>query len=213
MLQYQTIYPETLELLKKLMRFSQLDDFFLVGGSALALHLGHRISVDLDLFTQKDINTSDLLFFLNEKFELKNTTTDKNTVTGFINFHKINIKVEFISYKYKLLKPIIGADEIRLFELDDLIPMKLSAIAGRGAKKDFYDIFFLLEKYDLKEMLDLYKRKYATENLFHLLKSLTFFDDAENDPEPILLKKVNWKKVKQRVVDEVKKIVKNIKTS
>lgn len=208
MLQYQTIYPETLELLKKLMQFSQLDDFFLVGGSALALHHGHRISVDLDLFTQKDIITSDLLFFLNENFEIKKTTTDINTLTGFINFHQKNIKVEFISYKYELLKPIKSINEIRLLELDDLIPMKLSAIAGRGAKKDFYDIFFLLEKYDLKKMLDLYKRKFATDNLFHLLKSLTFFDDADKDPKPILLKKTEWIDVRNKIIEQVTKILK-----
>ncbi len=207
MLQYKAIHPVTLELLKDLMTEQIYEVFFLVGGTATALHLGHRISIDLDLFSQKDFDAERLKNHLTEKYNISSTTTTTNTLSTFINFKDTDIKVEFISYKYKLLKPIKIIDGIKLLELDDLIPMKLSAIAGRGSKKDFFDIYFLLRIFNLSKMLDLFKQKFDTENLFHMLKSLTFFDDAENDPEPILLEKVNWNEVKTRIIKEVNLIL------
>lgn len=203
MLQYKTIHPVTLELLKDLMTEQICEDFFLVGGTATALHLGHRISIDLDLFSQKEFDAEKLKKHLAEKYNISSSTTATNTLSTFVNFKDSDIKVEFISYKYKLLKPIKIIDGIKLLELDDLIPMKLSAIAGRGSKKDFFDIYFLFNKYNLSKMLDLFKQKFETENLFHILKSLTFFDDADNDPEPNLLEKVNWDEVKKIIVREV----------
>jgi hypothetical protein len=179
------------------------EDFFLVGGTATALHLGHRISIDLDLFSQKEFDAEKLKKHLAEKYNISSSTTATNTLSTFVNFKDTDIKVEFISYKYKLLKPIKIIDGIKLLELDDLIPMKLSAIAGRGSKKDFFDIYFLFNKYNLSKMLDLFKQKFETENLFHILKSLTFFDDADKDPEPNLLEKVNWDEVKKIIVREV----------
>lgn len=203
MLQYKTIHPVTLELLKDLMTEQICEDFFLVGGTATALHLGHRISIDLDLFSQKEFDAEKLKKHLAEKYNISSSTTATNTLSTFVNFKDTDIKVEFISYKYKLLKPIKIIDGIKLLELDDLIPMKLSAIAGRGSKKDFFDIYFLFNKYNLSKMLDLFKQKFETENLFHILKSLTFFDDADKDPEPNLLEKVNWDEVKKIIVREV----------
>lgn len=99
------------------------------------------------------------------------------------------------------------ADGIRLLELEDLIPMKLSAIAGRGAKKDFYDIYFLLEKFPLTQMLELFKKKYEPENTFHLLKSLTFFDDAELEPGLKSFRHIDWQEVKNKIVKEVRSIL------
>lgn len=203
MLQYKTIHPVTLELLKDLMTEQICEDFFLVGETATALHLGHRISIDLDLFSQKEFDAEKLKKHLAEKYNISSSTTATNTLSTFVNFKDTDIKVEFISYKYKLLKPIKIIDGIKLLELDDLIPMKLSAIAGRGSKKDFFDIYFLFNKYNLSKMLDLFKQKFETENLFHILKSLTFFDDADKDPEPNLLEKVNWDEVKKIIVREV----------
>lgn len=207
MLHYEAIYPETLELLNDFSNQGELEQFFLVGGTAIALHIGHRISVDLDFFTKKDINTDNLKFFLRNNYDLVKTETDINSLNCFINYKEKIIKVDFISYKYDLLKPIKNIDNIKLLELDDLIPMKLSAIAGRGSKKDFYDIFFLFDKYSLSDMLEFFKHKYKTENVFHLIKSLTYFEDADNEPEPILLKKVKWETVKNKIISEEKKII------
>ena len=207
MLHYEAIYPETLGLLNNLSNKSELKQFFLVGGTAVALHIGHRISVDLDFFTKKDINTDNLKFFLNNNYSIIKTSTDINTLSCFINYKKKIIKVDFISYKYNLLKPIKNIDNIKLLELEDLIPMKLSAIAGRGSKKDFYDIFFLFDKYSLTEMLEFFRHKYKTENVFHVIKSLTYFEDADNEPDAILLKNADWDTVKKKIISEVKKII------
>jgi len=184
-----------------------LKDFFLVGETAIALHLGHRISVDLDLFTQTDFDPVKLKSHLNGKYSISSSNSDVNTLITLIKFNKENVKVEFISYKYKLLKPVKEEDSIRLLELEDLIPMKLSAIAGRGAKKDFYDIYFLLKKFSLSKMIELFKKKYETENTFHLLKSLTFFDDAELEPEPELFRNIEWQEVKNQILKEVNSIL------
>ena len=207
MLHYKTIPPGILGLLKSLMDHPDLKDFFLVGGTAIALHLGHRISIDLDLFTQTDFDPVKLKSHLNGKYSISSSNSDVNTLITLIKFNKENVKVEFISYKYKLLKPVKEDDSIRLLELEDLIPMKLSAIAGRGAKKDFYDIYFLLDKFSLSEMIELFKKKYETENTFHLLKSLTFFDDAELEPEPELFRSIEWHEVKNKILKEVNSIL------
>ncbi len=207
MLQDKKISPGVLELLKSLMELPPINDFFLVGGTAIALHLGHRVSIDLDLFIKTDFDSAKLISYLNEKYNITSSNTDINTLSTLIKFKEDNVKVEFLSYKYKLLKPVKKADGIRLLELEDLIPMKLSAIAGRGAKKDFCDIYFLLEKFPLTQMLELFKKKYEPENTFHLLKSLTFFDDAELEPELKLFRHIDWQEVKNKIVKEVSNIL------
>jgi len=206
MLHYKTVYSETLELLKELSASPELSDFFLVGGTAVSLHVGHRISVDLDFFSQKDINTDSLKLLLSSRYSIHNTITDVNTLSCIIKYKGTSIKVEFISYKYDLLRPVVNIDGINLLELDDLIPMKLSAISGRGAKKDFYDIFFLFEKYSIVQMLELYSQKYKSENVFHLIKSLTYFDIADQDPKPILIRNISWKDIKHKFIKEVKTV-------
>ncbi len=208
MLQYKAIDPAALGLLKKLMKDSELKDFFLVGGSAMALHLGHRISVDLDLFINNVFDEKKLKSHLSSMYNLSSTTTEENTISTFIRSNNNEVKVEFISYVYKLLKPVKIEQGIRLLEIEDLIPMKLSAISNRGSKKDFYDIYFSLEKYSLSEMLDLFKQKFEIENLFHVIKSLTYFSDAENEPEPFLLKDAKWDEVKSTLVKEANLILK-----
>ncbi len=98
-------------------------------------------------------------------------------------------------------------DNIRLLGLEDIAPMKLDAITGRGKKKDFYDIFFLLQQFALPEILDLYHKKYQHSTIFHVIKSLTWFEDAETDPDPIVLdKKITWQKVKNRISETVSKL-------
>lgn len=208
MLQYKSVYPETLELLKELMKFPELNDFFLVGGTAIALYLGHRFSIDLDLFAQTDFNAEKLKIDLDKTFKIISFEADVNTLNTIIEFKEKDIKVEFISYKYKLIKPVKIFDGIRLLELEDLISMKLSAIAGRGSKKDFYDIYFLLEKYSLNQMLEFFREKYGAENLFYIIKSLTFFDDAELEPNPVTHLNISWQEIKNKILKEVNKILK-----
>ncbi len=211
MLQYRAVYPETLELLKILMKYDSLRQTFLVGGTALALQLGHRISVDIDLFSETDFDTNEILSELRQDLELQ-VIMQKEKNSLIINAKKKNtnnefVKVDFVKYAYPLLKELNNEDGIRLLSVEDIIPMKLSAIANRGAKKDFFDIYELMKTYSLSDMFELFSKKYPDTAHFHILKSLTYFDDAEEDFDPITLLDTDWKIVKQTIENKVNKFV------
>lgn len=211
MLQYRTVYPRTLELLKKLMKLEELKDFFLVGETALALQLGHRISVDLDLFTQKDFDTKKMFDKLNRLFEIRDLTEETNTLNFNIVFPDKSeniIKIDLIKYSYPLIKPIIEVDTFRLLSIEDIIPMKLSAIAGRGSKKDFYDIHYLLADFNFEQMFDLFERKFPNTNKFHILKSLTYFEDADLEPNPQTIENENWSDIKNEITKQINAYIK-----
>jgi len=209
MLQYRAVYPSTLELLKKLMGYEQLQATFLVGGTALALQLGHRLSIDLDLFTELDFETEAILSELREDMELQ-VVMQKEKNSLIINARLKNtenefVKIDFVKYAYPLLRTVQNQDGIRFLSIEDIIPMKLSAAANRGAKKDFFDIYELLKIYSLSDMLKFFTSKYPDITHFHILKSLTYFDDAEAEFDPIMLNSTNWDDVKnsiERVVNE-----------
>lgn len=203
MLQYQAVEPATLGLLKELMSKSYLDKFFLVGGTALALHLRHRISVDIDLFTLEDFDSDELLTNLSADFKtIKVLTKTKNSLLIELD----GIRTDLIKFNYPFQK-IIVKDDIRLLSLEDIATMKLDAITGRGKKKDFFDLFFLLQHFTLPEMLDLYQQKYQHSTIFHVIKSLTWFEDAETDPAPMVLdEKITWQTVKNKISKTVNKL-------
>lgn len=116
------------------------------------------------------------------------------------------IKVDIINYSYPWLHQANKADDLRLASIEDIAAMKLAAIAGRGTRKDFIDIHFLLRQFSLQEMLDLYTAKYADGSVFMILKSLIYFDDAENDPEPFMFETIDWNLIKSELRDEVTKL-------
>lgn len=203
MLQTRAVESGTLGLLKSLMSKPYLDQFFLVGGTALALQMGHRISVDLDLFTVSDFDQEELLTLLETDFEVIVQVTSPSIFITIIE----GVKVDFVRFRYKLLFPVLEIEGIRMLDVRDIAPMKLDAVAKRGNKKDFLDIFYLLEKVPLPEMLDLYNEKFQHSTLFHIIKSLTFFDDAEEDVEPrIFDSSVNWAMVKRTIQQKVREL-------
>lgn len=205
MLQTRTVEPGTLGLLKVLMSKPYLDQFFLVGGTSLALQLGHRFSVDLDLFTIEDFVQEDLLSALRSDFEVVVEVTSPSIFITRIQ----GVKVDFVRFRYKLLFPVLQTDGIRMLEIGDVAPMKLDAVTKRGSKKDFYDIFFLLQKMPLQRILDLYNQKFQHSTLFHVIKSLTYFDDAEEQNDPIVFDtSVRWETVKAAIEAEVKNLYK-----
>lgn len=201
MLQYRAVYPATLELLKQLMRLPSLRDYYLVGGTALALHLGHRISVDLDLFSLHVLDRELILKEIQEIAEIESVHPEILTLTVQ------GVKVDILQYPYPMISSPLEEDGIRLLAVEDIIPMKLSAIANRGAKKDFFDIAVLLESYPLPEMLSLFQQKFPKISTFHVVKSLTYFDDAEEEADPIMLIQVSWDQVKGRIERAVEKLM------
>ncbi len=207
MLQYSAVYPKTLELLKKLMQEKCLSKFNLVGGTALALQLGHRISVDIDLFSKHDFNTKQITTTLGKTYKLNVVTEFENSIILKIEYPADSgnyIKIDIIQYPYSLIKSPIETDGIRLLTKEDIIPMKLSAIGSRGSKKDFYDIFFLLPEFTIKEMLDLFEQKFPNVNYFHIIKSLSYFEDADTELNPKVLKKTTWLQVKNEIKKQIK---------
>lgn len=186
--------------MKELQSLAFLEKFYLVGGTAIALHLGHRTSIDLDLFTFEDYDSKELQERLYDRFgSVGEVIQAPGTLLCFLK----NIKTDFIRYKYPPQYPIHEEGGIRLLSLDDLVPMKLSAIAGRGKKKDFYDVHFLLRHYTLPQILALYEEKFESASIFHLLKSLVYFGDAEPDSEPTVFEKITWPAIKKSIESKV----------
>ena len=192
MLHYEAIEPGTLAILKSFMKLEEFHDFYLVDGSALALQIGHRLSVDIDLFIPGDIHTDRARETLKTCFRVSITGEFHNTFNVLLD----GIKTDLISFKYPLLENIIEQDGIRMAGLPDISAMKLSALAQRGSKKDFFDLYFLLKEYSLEELFGFFRKKFSATELFHITKSLTWFEDAEAEPDPVLIRKTEWKEVK-----------------
>ncbi len=200
MLYYNTIEPTTLELLRQLQNISIFSKTQLVGGTSLALQIGHRKSIDIDLFGKIDCEQYDLVEALSDLGSLTVIKESKN-----IHVYQLNgVKLDIVNYKYPWIKSPFIEDNIRLATLEDIAAMKISAIIGRGTKKDFIDIAFLLENFSLKEILGFYENKYSESSLFMAIKSLTYFDDAENEPMPHMLKNKSWSEIKERILKEVR---------
>lgn len=198
MLHYQTIYPETLRLLKKLQEIDYLSDFRLVGGTALALQIGHRVSVDLDLFAFSESDVAPIVDYIDTLGKIRIVNRTPKVLNLFID----EIKVDFVTFQYDFIRPPEVIDTIRLASIQDIAAMKLSAITSRGAKKDYIDLYFLLDIYTLSEMFDFYRLKFPDGSDFLVVKSLTYFNDADIEPMPKMLKPVNWEDVKSRITQE-----------
>lgn len=200
MLHLAAIEPGTLGLLKSLMAKDYVQPFVLVGGTALALQIGHRKSIDIDLFTTSDPDINTLFESLKNDYEFIERVKTKGSLIGDIDA----IKVDFIRFKYQFQYPIIEEEGIRLMDMRDIAPMKIDPITGRGSKKDFYDLYFLMEIYSLEQILEWYTAKYEHSTLFHVIKSLAWFADADPQISPALLgTKITWDKIKKRIEQAV----------
>lgn len=199
MLQTQTIQPSLLELLKKIMASGVFNGFNLVGGTSLALQIGHRFSVDIDMFGDSEINEFE---FIEELSRFGKVITIKKS-KSIIIFSVDGIKVDFVNYKYPLLENINNVDTVRMVSDKDIAAMKLNAIAGRGSRKDFVDLYFLLKKYSLKEIIHFYNQKYTDGSEFMVLKSLNYFEDAENEEMPIMFEEIDWNNIKKTILEAI----------
>lgn len=203
MLQICTVESDTLELLMKLQSIPELIDTRLVGGTALAFHLGHRCSIDLDLFGyfDQEIITEVLK---SESFNDFKIISENR----FIKHYLINqVKVDIVKYdRYQWLEKAVIEDGIRLAGLKDIAAMKIAAITNRGSKKDFVDVFFLLEIFKINEIFDFYQTKYPDSNSMAAILSLAYFEDAEKEDMPKMIINTSWEEVKKRIFNEVKNL-------
>ncbi len=209
MLYKNTIENSTLELLKELQGDKKLYDFQLAGGTSLALQIGHRKSIDLDLFTQNDFDSNYLLEYLEQNYNFAVDYTSRNTLKGSIK----NIKIDLISHKYKLVKSFVKTENTILYSIEDIAAMKLNAIAGNGTRsKDIIDIYFLLKQFSVAEILEFHKKKYKLRNSLHVIKNLSYFSDIDIQdwPEMLLEKQLTIEKVKKNIEIHIKNFSKNL---
>lgn len=204
MLHYKTIDSTTLELLNKLQRIKEFSKLRLVGGTSLALQLGHRKSIDLDLFGILGTDEHELRDILKTIGSVSILEKSKNINIVLID----KIKVDLVNYSYPWLEDAIVKDNITLASKKDIAAMKLEAICGRGTKKDFIDLYFLLNQYRLSEMMDFYKEKFSDGSDFLVLRSLSYFDDAEDEAMPEMLLPLEWDMVKTKIVNSVNEFLK-----
>jgi len=195
MLQKEAIEPRAFELLKAIQADRLFMHFHLAGGTGLALHLGHRLSVDLDLFSSEPFDQEDYLQHLEREFNYKSDYVANNTLKGSME----GIKVVFITHNYSLLKPVLNLENIRIYPKEDIATMKINAIAGNSTwSKDFVDLYFLLYEFSVQELLSFYEQKYIQRNVFHVLKSLNYFEEVSLSDWPLILKEkdTKWRKMK-----------------
>ena len=195
MLSFRTVTSDTLELLKALMSAPELSSLRLVGGTALALQYDHRVSVDLDLFGEVTIDKFELLSLLQGVGDVRVINETKNIHQYFVN----GIKVDIVNYPYSWIDAPVEDDGIRLASSKDIAALKINAIEGRGTKKDFIDIYLLLQHYSLEEILTFYQQKYPDYSIFRALRSLTYFDDAENQIMPQIFVEDTWENMKENI--------------
>jgi len=199
MLQEKTVDATTLELLKALMLDKRLIDFFLVGGTSLSLQIGHRTSIDIDLFSQASFDQNVALVHLENEYKFQSDFIDKNTLKGQIN----NVKLDLITHAYPLVKALNIFEDIRMASLEDISAMKLNAIVGNGTRlKDFVDVAFLSCYLPLTKMMEAYEYKYASRNPAMILKALSYHHDIDFDqPIQLVNAKYAWKPVEKRLKD------------
>ena len=208
MLYQETVEPRTLELLRQLLDLPILAPFALLGGTSLALRWGHRKSEDLDLFSNELFSEDAVLENIEASFGAVTVTLhEKQTLRLFIE----DVKVEIIAPKKTYLKPFEQLEGIRLFSAEDAMAFKMNAIERRGSKKDFYDLSKALQYFSLKELIGFYQQKFNTHNIAHLAKSIIYFEDAEHEPDPIIMDNRNWEQVKKEVSQHFKNYLKTLK--
>lgn len=183
--------------------------FYLAGGTALSLQIGHRLSVDLDFFTPtEDVPSIRRLIEKNlSSFQL--TLTDSSW--GNLVYLVDDIRVGFYGYGHPLVTPLVVEEGIRLASIEDIALMKFDALLARASRKDFYDLYFICRQKSLRELLDKAPQKYASVRDFEVqvIKRLVFFENAEGETNPVLLKDVDWRSVKSFFIEQAKIIEKS----
>lgn len=190
------VIPAATESTLQLLRAANLlDRFYLAGGTGLALRFGHRLSLDLDFFAPEQFNEDAILQRVQTLAGFALASNAPSTLHTTIQ----TTKVSFLGYAYPVLYAAGEFLGVQVADSRDIACMKVSAIASRGTKRDFVDLYFCAQRFGLKEILRIFDQKFAQANFsrIHVLKSLTYFGDAEKDPMPHMLVPIDWGRVKQ----------------
>ena len=191
----EVINPQVERTLHDLQALGVLDQCYLAGGTGLALHLGHRRSHDLDFFSREPIEPEALIRKIKSLTGFALAAQAPDTLHATVE----RVKVSFLAYPYPMLFPTAAFQGVNIADPRDIACMKLSAVASRGTKRDFVDLYAVARQYGLAQSLEWFKRKYAevNQNLVHVLKSLTYFEDADKEPMPDMLIPLAWEEAKQ----------------
>lgn len=182
---------------------------YLAGGTALALHFGHRTSYDLDFYTSKHFNPQIIYKKIKEIFK-KEKISDPDILEDTLKF-KLNITdLSFFRYSYSLIRPLVSYQSVDLASPEDIVAMKIEAIIGRGLKRDFVDIYFAIKRYGIKKILNFYKEKYPEIfNEYNCITALSYFEDAEKKEQGrkriYIYSGITWPEIKKFIIEKVKK--------
>jgi len=188
--------PKTKNILALLAKQKFIKDFYLAGGTALALQIGHRTSIDLDFFTSEKFEPKQIIQELSKLGKFVLETESWGTIIGQLN----NVKIDFLYFQHKLLKPSKKLFNIKLANPIDIALMKIPAIGSRGSKKDFIDLYFVTKNImSLKQLFKLLPKKFKKVDYesYHLIRGLTYFKDADKQPMPKMFCQANWQKIKK----------------
>lgn len=190
----KALLPNTLRALKLVSKIDIIKKSYLARGTALALHLGHRISEDLDFFTPLALDENILANDLKKLPEFVEEGKAWRTVWGNIK----GVKFSLFYYQHPTIKKLINFEGVQILDKEDIAAMKIHAIEDRGTKRDFIDLYFLSQEFCLDEMFGFYDQKYHTlrEHFYSIVRSLDYFTDAEIDPDPRMLTPISWEQVK-----------------
>ena len=201
----EALFGSTQNALAVLSRSGFVKEAYLAGGTAAALQLGHRISVDLDFFTPREFNSRETA----EALRKLGIFSIEQISWGTIQAHFKEVRFSLFTYKYPVLFPFKEYLGLKILDLRDIATMKIAAISDRSTKRDFIDVYFICsqKKLSLTYILKLYDKKYKKlkTNLLHIYKSLVYFTDAEKEEMPKMLKPVSWQRIKDFFENEVKK--------
>ncbi len=192
-----------------LLEFSQsatAESFYLAGGTALALQIGHRTSVDLDFFSPNEDIPSIRPVLENSLSSFPNTLADSSW--GNLVYLTKTIRVGFYRYGFPLVAPLVEIEGIRIASIEDIALMKLDAMLSRAARKDFYDLYFICKHMPLKHLFNIADQKYPSVRDFETqaTKRLVYFENAENESEPYLMDTISWQTVKEYFIKQAREI-------
>jgi len=190
------------------------ESYNLVGGTALSLQIEHRISTDIDLFTENNLNRDEILHFA-RKIDKNVEVLNNSGVIFQILYPQKQLKVDFVNYNFPLIEPLVENDEgIRLVSKNDISAMKMSAAGTRGYEaRDFVDLYYLLKEIPIEKIVDNFKKKYSTDNIQHYLRSMNYFNDVNEESWQsikMIHDKLSVNDVKKTLDSEVNKYWKNV---
>ena len=210
-LHWQTVTPQLKEILLVLMQASIFDKFRLVGGTALSLQIGHRLSIDIDLFTDSDygsINFNQIEDFLKHTFSYVDTIEQIPIAFGksfYIGNNKdYTVKLD-LYYTDNFIQEPLEIQGVRMASIEEIIAMKIDVIQRKGRKKDFWDLHELITTYSVTKILSLHKKRYPyTHEKTVILHNIKNCSTVDNDFDPICLKNKVWQFVKMDLIDFIK---------